>query len=139
MKKTLICLCLILSASAVWASSEKAMNEMLKSWYGKSLETVVKNWGEADTIEGKKYTWKYEEIDSTPNTTLGNVYDPRNYSPDQTNRWYGSYKDGSFTRKRFCNRTLTFDDNNIVISGSYEGNSCPATSIGARRWTYKAN
>lgn len=139
MKKFLVISCLILSASAVFASSEKAMNEMLKSWYGKSLETVVDKWGKADDAEDNKYTWKFEEIDSTPNTTLGNVYDPRNYSPDQTNRWYGSYKDGSFTRKRFCNRTLVVDDNYIVTSGSYEGNSCPATSIGTKKWMYKAN
>jgi len=137
MKKVVLILCLTLSISAVWANSEKAMNKMLEGWKGKSLETVVEKWGKADESEGNKYIWKEEKLESTPNTTLGNIYDPRNHNIDQTARWQEAYKDGSFTLKRVCNRILEVDENYIVINGSYEGNACPATSVGTGKWKYK--
>lgn len=111
MKKIALFL-LIFAGAAVYAEIEHPMDAMLKTWYDTPIKEVVKYWGNATDIDYKRNQTVYSWEEST-----------ERYIPGT-----------QFQRKLECERKLIVDISGKVIFGTFEGNGCPFTAEGAKKW-----
>lgn len=121
MKKfVLICLLLTTTCAYGW---ETFMDRCIKSWIGYPLDTMIKQWGYPDeekNVAGKKlFIWIDYDYNNSRN--IGGV------SISSTDKKGNEtvFSMGGENIVDFCKKTIETDENNIIINGSWKGNSCP--------------
>lgn len=112
MKKSVLFLIFTLTLNSAQAAIEHPMDTMFKTWIGTPIKEVVKAWGNPSDIDYKRgqtvYTWKEESTRFVPGTM--------------------------YQHKTECERKLIVDISGKVIFGAFDGNGCPFTSDGAKKW-----
>lgn len=112
MKKSIVFTVLILAANTAIAAVEHPMDTMFKTWTGTPIKQVVKAWGNPSDIDYKRgqtvYTWKEESARYIPGTM--------------------------YQHKTECERKLIVDISGKVVLGTFEGNGCPFTTDGVKKW-----
>ncbi len=124
MKKIFVSILLIfvsvIPASAIKVKS--VMQTLMESWVGENINTVIDRWGypsDSKVVAGRNlYYWKKEA--ETMYNTIGN-----------STLAYGS--------KLTCSMIFETDANDIIIKGQYEGNNCPISYMGVRKYANPKN
>lgn len=101
--------------------------KIISSWYGATLESVIRRWGVPNRSfqlsDGKIiYEWHSSQKVTLPNTTTGTV----------TTIGKTTYVNATTTNSTFqgsCVRTLVVDELGIVLEGGARGNSCCVLAI----------
>lgn len=122
MKKLFITLFLIIITSAsVQAFENKAMDKLMESWVGENINTVIDIWGyptkEKEILGRKLYYW--EKIGDN----VGYINNSGLFFSQNTN----------------CTKIYETDKNNIIIKWQWEGNDCPFTYIGVKKYVNPQN
>ena len=130
MKKIIIILCLLLFSASVYAW-ETYMDKCIKSWIGYPLDDLMKQWGYPDdemNVAGKKlYVWIDYDYDT--NIETGGV----SISKTDKKGRETVFSFGGEPVVNYCKKTIEADENNIIINGSWKGNSCPLI-YGGKKW-----
>lgn len=144
MKKFICVLVLLLCCNVVYAARRTAMSIVMDSWVGYTLKDVMEvlgiPTGERTIAERKLYYWNFENmgmgyIPQTLTSTLtSNPYNPYEKPTIETNVFGGSY-----SYYYYCNITLEVNDKNEIIYWEFEGNRCPRTAMGAKKWVNPNN
>lgn len=113
MKKFIMSFLVVFIGISVNAESEHPMDTMFQTWYGTPIKEVIKYWGNPTDIDYKRNQTVYKWEESS-----------ERYIPGT-----------QFQRKLECERKLIVDVSGKVIFGSFDGNGCPFTSEGAKKWT----
>lgn len=123
----LLLIFLLTPASAQAVGLKKTMAEIMNSWIGTPVNTVINHWGYPNyekTIAGKHlYYWDWEYTVSNPTYTNASAYTYGN----RTNINGSTY--GGGTRNVSCNRILEVDGSDKVVSWQWSGNNCPYTKV----------
>lgn len=129
MKKILVLLLifLLIPVSAQAFGIKKTMAEIMDSWVGAPINSVINYWGyptNQKTMAGKTlYYWDWEYTVKNPSYTnaQANTYG--------NNTSINAYTYGGGTRNISCNRILEVDDSGRVVSWQWNGNNCPYTKV----------
>lgn len=116
MKKILVLLMILLTTQIIVFAehSKSVMNNVMQSWEGQNIESVINMWGQPSQIDklynnGKKYYWKQVEYMTT--ATGKSLYEGKNY----------------------CTKVFETDEKGNIVYWEYKGASCPKQrSTGAR-------
>ena len=133
MKKFLILflIFLLMPVSAQAFGVKKTMKDIMDSWAGESINSVIKCWGyptNEKTMAGKTlYYWDWSYNIKNPTYTDAQAYT----SGNTTNINAMTY--GGGTRNVCCNRIIEVDDAGRVTSWQWSGNNCPYT----QKYLYK--
>ena len=115
MKKYIYSLVIFALGAGVYASAEHPMDTMFKTWVDTPIKEVIKVWGNPTDIDYKRgqtvYTWEDESTRYIPGSM--------------------------FQRKVECERKLIVDISGRVVYGTFEGNGCPFTNEGVKKWNKK--
>ncbi|MGN0014689.1 MAG: hypothetical protein ACI37T_04655 [Candidatus Gastranaerophilaceae bacterium] len=111
MKKILLTAILLAGSYAI-AAGNHPMDEMLKSWIGTPINDVIKYWGNPNDIEYERGQTEYEWKETSTRFIPGTQYQ----------------------EKTKCERKLIVDVSGTVIYGTFEGNGCPFTTEGVKKW-----
>ena len=149
MKKLLSLFVVILIALPASAGVKSFMEKCLNSWVGYSLDDVMKSWGYPTgerEIAGKHlYYWNLSKtgyVPQTSNTTgssnaYANSYGNSVYGNGTYNSTTTTY--GGYSVTYYCNRTLETGADNKIIRWEWEGNNCPSTYLGGKKWVNPQN
>ena len=112
MKKYLLSAILILTGLTAVAAIDHPMDTMFKTWIGTPVKEVIKYWGNPSDIDYKRgqTVYKWEEANDR-------------YIPGTM-----------FQQKTECERILIVDISGKVVYGYFEGNGCPFTTEGVKKW-----
>ena len=120
--KKIILISILLTTTCAYGW-EAFMDRCIKSWIGYPLDAIIKQWGYPDeekNVAGKKlFIWI--DYDYNNNRNSGGI------SISSTDKKGNEtvFSVGGENIADFCKKTIETDENNIIINGSWKGNSCP--------------
>lgn len=134
--KTLIALTGLVVLSAC-VSTKDTMREIMSSWVGEDIDSVIEQWGYPDEqreVAGRElYVWHQRSSVKLAerSRTEGSVDSYGNYS-EQTVTTGGGEWEG------YCGRIFEVDDQGTVIRWEWKGNDCPFVEAGKyKSWRNK--
>ena len=120
--KKIILISILLTATCAYGW-EAFMDRCIKSWIGYPLDAMIKQWGYPDeekNVAGKKlFIWIDYDYNNNRNSSGISI----SSTDKKGNKTVFSV--GGENIADFCKKTIETDENNIIINGSWKGNSCP--------------
>lgn len=110
---------LITSIPANAVGMKSTMNKLMDSWVGEDINSVIDLWGypsEERNIAGRHlYYWNNRESYVSANQYM------------------------ILSGENVCNKIFEVDANNTIIKWQWEGNNCPMTYRGVKKYVNKEN
>lgn len=116
-------------ALSACVSTKDTMQEIMSSWVGEDIDSVIEQWGYPDEkreVAGRElYVWHQRSSVNLAerSRTEGSVDSYGNYS-ERTVTTGGGVWEG------YCGRILEVDDKGTVIKWEWKGNDCPFMEAG---------
>ena len=136
MKMIGVAILMLLLASCV--STKDTMEEIMSSWVGEDIDSVINRWGYPDETQEfndrEIYIWRLRKSVNLAerSTTTGSVDAYGNYQ-EQTKTTGGGAWHG------VCVRKLEVNDDGTIVRWEWEGNNCPFSEIGPYKdWRNRA-
>ena len=133
MKKGILFVAIVLSASCSWADSryESKVNSVMSAYMGKNIQTVVDAIGyytrEFKSPTGNRiYAWEVGNTVTSPvvevNSQMngGLTVGPQAFGNTQSN----TFNVGGYRVTKFCNAYFEVDESNLIIDWKWNGNNC---------------
>ena len=98
--------------TAALSAAEHPMDTMFKTWIGTPIKQAVKTWGQPTDIDYQRGQTVYKWQESSARYIPGTM----------------------FQEKTECERKLIVDISGKIVYGTFEGNGCPFTTEGVKKW-----